>query len=193
MKKWGVITIVIVGILGGVFFFFSRPQEFSEQEKQAAIEKTLGRKEHIVEDEKTGNQIHTSAYLSFSYPARAKIFDMHNLHDTPSPDTLERFDLEFSEPRMSFITTVAKTQVASFADLPAVLFRRSKKDLYKESQITIDGIKGLLFTKFQDDGEETAFVLHKGNLYTFSATAQQASNELNTTFTSIVSTVTFPD
>jgi len=103
----------------------------------------------------TGENRYLGQYMSFTYPARARMHPVEKGNEA----MLEVVDLEIDIPRLSITAAVSKASEGLLDEIPGVRLRRQQTSTYSEE-------KGV-FTK-SDGREITAFRLGQGRLYTLS-------------------------
>ena len=168
-------TFLVLLVLGFIIAFFvlnRSASSLTESEKQQALTNILGRP--VVLKEKsvpTGDIKYQGKYISFLYPAAGEI-SIPKLNGTPILSrNLEDFYFSLGQdPRIDGTTTVAMASSVEtrISDDPSVRLRQSQKDLYKQTEVTVDNQHGLSFEKNDQGIEKTAFFFVSNKIYTFS-------------------------
>lgn len=171
---FSIIAIVFLfGIIAVAIFFFSDKEHgLNTHEKQAAMERLLGRKPILSTNPHQNDWIiHTGKYVTFSYPEAARIY--HDTVNQPDKYSLETFMFQGESPKYFFGTEVLQTvDVQAYNDIPGVLMRRNNTNTYKETSMQYQHSSFPVFTKQQqNDVEKTAYILFNGKEYTFSITS----------------------
>lgn len=71
-----------------------------------------------------------------------------------------------SSPRGNMTTSLRDVGFTKVTDAPDVTFRRSKKEIYKESNLTAQGTEFLVFSDITNGTDQTAFGMIGGKLFT---------------------------
>lgn len=191
MKKAIILFILIVIVLcaGFIGYFTLRPiQPVSKQEKTLALEKLLGRNLISQADVPTVNGTYQGTYVTFTYPPGSTAYTSSAFN--PGPLNLEHFQFQNHSSHLFFAVSVDTANEDSLSQVSGVALRQSQSAVYTQTQGTIDGFPALIFTSQQDDYEKTAFVLHLGRLYTFSASGPE-EQAVDASFAQVTSSVKF--
>lgn len=197
MRKTFLIAAVAILLFLGLLFLQSqnnskRAGVFTEPEKQQALEQILGRKAKNDQDVKPlGNKTYQGKYFTLQYPASAKIYDLKELNASASSN-LELFSFDLFDPRMTFTAQANRSQgltTQSLTDIPAVKLRKLKKELYSEEDREINLKPIVVFTKKQEGGEKSGFLIRPGIFYSFSLSSPSYSEDLEKIFDQIISTI----
>lgn len=164
--------LLIIGCFVAAFMLLNRSADpLTQSEKQQALSKILGRP--VVLKEKkvaTGDILYKGKYISFLYPSAAEITTPKvNGRPIPSSD-LENFYFSVGDSsRINATITISRASSAetSIVDDPAVRLRQLQKDLYKQTEVTVDGQRGLEFEKNDQVIEKIAFFFINNKIYTF--------------------------
>lgn len=195
-----ILLVVSVGVVlsaVAIFFILTAPaRELTPQEKAKALAQIAGRKLNLNDtNAPLGDSRHKGIYVSFFYPAAAKIYhQMVNGKEVSDQGALEYFAFDLENPRANVVTEVisAPSSVISLSDYPAVRLRQDESSVYSQSQIkALDGTTGLSFDTTNDSGfEKTGFFLTGGKIYSFSVTSvdQQTATQL---FNKMIQTLVF--
>jgi len=172
MKKILLAAFLIV-ILAWVFVFLNfSPKPLSQNQKEQALTKILGRKPNLTDNTLKGNVMFKGKYVSFYYPAAAKIYITKLNGQVVNPTDLESLIFDLSSPKIAFFMEVVPVPITVqiLNDYPGVKLRQIESNIYKQSQITAGGLNGLLFEKISNTGNEvTAFFYKNGKVYSFSS------------------------
>ena len=195
MKIFKRVLLILIGliILGGASFYVweaNKPRNLDAQEESQALKTILGRSVRDGKDIKTGNVNYQGKYMSFSYPAQAQIYTLDASQSADAVNRVEYFSFDLYQPRLVFNAFVAKntTGLKKLDELSGVIFRRSGS--YKERRVAVGDVTGLVFSKDDpSDGEETAFFLSGGFIYTLSATGGALDN-IGPVFDGIITSLT---
>lgn len=169
----GAVVIVLVAV-AAVVIIYSPAAGLSDKEKEAALAKIAGRKLQLNDkNAATGNIEHQGKFVSFMYPAQAKIYHQTvNGQKITDQGSLEYFAFDMENPRVNVVTEVipAPSSVINLSDYPGVRLRQDQQDQYAQTSAqTSNGVNGLAFDKaFDNSFEKTAFFLTAGRIYTFS-------------------------
>lgn len=196
MKKI-IILLVILGILTAIFIiFFNKPSKsLTASEKEQALTNILGRKPVIGDaNEPKGNTEYKGHFVSFLYPARAKVYILKVNGEVKKDNwNLDSLSFDLSDPRVSVLVTVSQAQngVLSLDDYPSVKLRQIQPGLYHGKEIVINNHKGLEFDKNdQQIVEKTAFFYISSKIYVFSITGADKEG-IEELFNQIMSSVKF--
>lgn len=186
--------VIIALIFVAVYIVInSTAKTLSEKEKENAITKILGRKPNLSDTAPQGNKVFKGKYVTFIYPAAAKIYAIR-LNGQPVKQTnLENFIFDLDSPRRSYymeVVAVPKT-VQSVNDSPSVKLRQIEANIYTQSNISLGGLAGLSFEKKSNNGNElTAFFYKDGKVYSFSSQGNDIK-AVRDLFDKIIATVKF--
>jgi hypothetical protein len=164
--------LLIIGCFVAAFMLLNRSADpLTQSEKQQALSKILGRP--VVLKEKkvaTGDILYKGKYISFLYPAAAKIMTPKANGILVSSSDLENIYFSVGDSaRINVTITISQASSAetSIIDDPAVRLRQLQKDLYKQTEVTVDGQPGLEFEKNDQVIEKIAFFFVNNKIYTF--------------------------
>jgi len=197
--KWTLSRVLIVIFLAillvvsfVLFIFLNRPAKpLTASEKEKALENILGRKPNF-KDAPTGNIAYNGKYVNFLYPVAAKIYVFSDKEVYQKPN-LEVFSFDMQNPKIVFNLTVSEngSNIADVSDISGVLFRQQPQQAYTQSELTVSGQKGIVFTKNQDNtAEKTAFFLVNNRIYSIAVTGGSYSDAVNL-FDNVIKTLVF--
>jgi hypothetical protein len=168
---WLSLVAVIALLFLAAFMLLNRSADpLTQSEKQQALSKILGRP--VVLKEKkvaTGDILYKGKYISFLYPAAAEITTPKVNGIPVSSSDLENFYFsvgDSSHINATITITQASSAETSIVDDPAVRLRQLQKDLYKQTEVTVDGQRGLEFEKNDQVVEKIAFFFVNNKIYT---------------------------
>lgn len=197
MKKVILILIILILILivGVGFYFASKPKELSQKEKDAAYAKILGRDANLNPDVKTGNVNYNGKYVTFSYPAAAKVYKYVDPDSKKNAYIKERFSFNIKNPKLVLNYTAESDQgvVKTLNDYPAVKMRKDKSFGYTQADLDSDGTSGIAFSRDRSgeaDAEKTMFFLKDGMIYSISITGSNL-DDVSDLFNTIASSFKF--
>lgn len=195
MKKFIAILVLILALISiSIFVFFNHPSSsLSENEKEKALEQILGRKPNLTDTSPKGNTVFNGKYVTFTYPAAAKIYIPQVNGQVVKSTDLESFIFDLDSPKIAFFMEVSPvpSRVQSVSDYPGVRLRQVQSDAYKQKSIVINGIEGLAFEKISVTSNElTAFFYKNGKVYSFSVQGNDPKS-MEEVFNSITATVKF--
>lgn len=196
MIKKVLIVLLVLLIVAGViaFYIFSQPpdQQLSEQFKQDAATKILGRKAQLTEENvPVGNTKYEGKYLTFEYPAKALVYEYKDPNFASNSSRLEDFSFDIKTPKLVFnLQVLENPQLASIDDYPAVRMRSNPSSGYKESVISADNTSGKAYLKDGSEPEQSGFFLKNNKIYSLSITGV-SSDEVQKLFSQIVGSVSF--
>lgn len=176
MKKWVILIVLFLIIIGGVaFYIVSQPpkEALSKDFKEKAISKIMGRKAHLDDvPVKTGNVRYSGKYITFDYPAKAVIYGIKEPNFASSSSLLEDFSFDIKSPRLILNLSVLSNngRLKSIDDNPGVKFRQTSPGQYKEVSVPVDGRNGRIYERSDENPEKTAFFLVNDHIYTISIT-----------------------
>lgn len=164
--------LLIIGCFVAAFMLLNRSADpLTQSEKQQALSKILGRP--VVLKEKkvaTGDILYKGKYISFLYPSAAEI-TTPKVNGIPvlSSDLENIYFSVGDSSRINATITISRASSAetSIVDDPAVRLRQLQKDLYKQTEVTVDGQRGLEFEKNDQVIEKIAFFFINNKIYTF--------------------------
>lgn len=167
--------LVVCISLGGVFLFYqvnTSSHLLSEKERQDSMKKNLGR--GIKTEDTSAGTIHTftGKKYSFSYPGNFSPYTVDQDKATRNPAVFDFFIIQNRTTHVFFSTEADDAaNFHSYTDIPSVMLRRNRKEVYSESQLIISGQPAVLFTKKDDGAEQSVFLLSHKVLYSFVATS----------------------
>ena len=171
-----ILLLTLATVLLYIFLNYS-PKELSQQEKEEAIAKILGRKPNLTDSSVKGDTIYNGKYIMFSYPAAAnERKQLLNGKEVPYTG-LEQFIFKLEAPKLTVYLEVINTpvNVSGLTDYPSVKLRQIQSNLYKEEEAFIENIKGLAFEKRDTTNfEKTGYFSYKGRIYSFSVQGPDA-------------------
>jgi hypothetical protein len=174
MKKLFFVFITFFAILVAIFFILDRPAKtLSESQKQEALTNILGRKPNLNNGKQlAGNIDYKGKHVSFSYPARARIYNSTGIFLDKNSNYVENFSFDISIPRLIFTLAVKRndTNISNFSDISDVKLRQLPSMGYGQKDLEVDGEKGIVFEKQGDNPEITAFFIVKDKIYSFVVT-----------------------
>lgn len=181
---FGIFLALLVGVFIVGFMILNRSASpMTESEKKQALNNILGRPVVLTEKKvPTGDIKYKGKYISFLYPAAAEKFIL-GINGTPIPSKdLEDFYFSLgNDPRIDVTITViqASSVETAVADDPGVRLRQAQKDIYKQTEITVDNQHGLAFEKDDQGIEKSAFFFVNNKIYTFSVSGSDQNNVTN--------------
>lgn len=195
MKKIVIAVLVIIVLVSiiSVYIFLNRASKImSQAEKEAAIAKILGRKPNLTDDTPKGDTTYQGKYISFMYPARAKIYTYVDPNFAQNESLLETFSFDIDNPRLIFNFSIVENtgNLPNVSEISGVKLRQDKTRGYKQSEVAADGYNGLFFEKDGSKSEKTGFFLVNNKIYSFSIQSSD-SKAVNELFNKIVSSVKF--
>lgn len=191
-KKIAVLVfIMIILSLGTGFYVFSQPSSkaLSDEVKEDALEKLLGRDVKFSDDTPQGNSIYDGKTISFSYPAKAIVYDFRERSSSSQSAALDDFSFDIKEPRLIFNLKVSKSSINSIDDIPAARLRAMRPE-YKKQNFSIEGVKGMSFYNESGEPEKSGFLISNGRIFSFSVTGSIPS-EVEKLFDGIISSSKF--
>lgn len=200
MFKKILLALVFLFLLGGVvaFYFLSQPpkETLSEEFKNEAATRILGRKAQLDEDNTpTGDTEFKGKFISFSYPAKALVYEYKDPSFKSNDTRLEDFSFDIKEPRLVFNLQVLQNSgsIASIDDYPPARMRSNPSSGYIQRSIeSSDGVPGSAYSLRSSASEESGFFLKDNRIYSLSVTGSNPE-EIKKLFDSIVKTVSFSD
>lgn len=176
MKKFIVLALIVVAVIVSIVVFNilnSSSKSLSTLEKETALANILGRKPILNEKEEAkGNIRYKGKYVTFMYPARAKIYVLKVNGEVKEDNwNLDSLNFDLDNPRITTLVTVssAPLDVTSVTDYPSVKLRQIQSGIYQQKDIMVDHHNGLLFDKQDNTGfEKTAFFYLSNKIYVFS-------------------------
>ncbi len=171
MKKWllSVSVLIVLVLLGWIFWLISRPQPLTKQETDQAIEQILGRPVRQ-ETQVAETLTYQGKYFKISYPGTAHVFDLKN-NDTPPKNQLEAFSLDVPNPKR--VVTIIINRGNNLEDLSGYNFRNASTSGYLKKNQTINNQSVQYFSKSGSDSEITAFFQNGTLLMSMSITGRQ--------------------
>lgn len=197
MKKKIFIVVLVVILLGAAYMVWStladrkiqtgvlsdRAREYIDQQKSGNddlwrsvdLENTDGNKPRSVAVNKKG-------CYSFTMP-----FGLYREHKREGC----RVFLSTDNPRGTLTAMLdAKIQVGSVEELPDVMMRKNKKDVYAESPITVNGMTFLSFKSTESGYERAAFYKTDTGVFSIALTAN-TNEDLDKQFKATLETLKF--
>jgi len=175
MKKiiFIVLFLIIIIAVFSVFMVLNRSTKpLTETEKEQALTNILGRKINLTEKVATQGYLQfKGTYVSFVYPASAKIIVSIVNGKVQEKSGLDQFSFSFDSPSIYAFTEVVKanSNELTLTDYPGIRLRQAEAETYKQASITADNQQGLSFEKHDNSGfEKTAFFFVNGKIYSFS-------------------------
>lgn len=165
-------AILILSIFTIVsFLFLNRSSDsLTDLEKEQAMAKILGRKPQDDSQVPLGDTVYNGKYISFKYPLKAKIYTQ-KVNSTPLPALgIEYFSFDLENPRMIFSMDVIDVvqSVDPLGDYPSVKLRELQNNSYVKKDVFADDIRGVLYDKYSNSFEKTAFFYFNGNIFAIS-------------------------
>lgn len=178
MKKVFIIGFVcLIFLIGGAiaFYFYSQPpkEKLSDEFKEEAVTKLLGRKAQL--DEKnvpTGSTLYDGKYITFSYPAKALPYEYKDPFFASNSSVLDSFSFDIKTPRLVLNLQVLEnsSKLQSIEDYPAARLRKDRSYEYEKNEVAIGSYKGLRFTKITSPPEDTFLFLAENRIYSLAIT-----------------------
>lgn len=197
MKKWVALGVFLIFLVAGAvaFYLLSQPpkESLSDDFKQKAITKMLGRKAQLTQiEEKKGKVAYNGKYISFDYPAKAVIYNYKDPGFASSSSLLEDFSFDIKSPRLIFNLAVLKTsgKLHTIDDDSGVMFRKNSPGQYKDVSRPINGYVGRIYERDDENPEKTAFFLVGGRFYSISVTGN-SFDDIQALADNILKTVKF--
>ncbi len=160
-------------VLSFLFYFFSKPsgKPLSDEFKEKAIEKMLGREAVLTDTTPKGEKIYDGKNITFSYPAKAVVYEYREQSSSKDERGLDDFSFDIKSPKLVFNLKVMESRGAqTLSDIPAVKLRQNRSYEYKKENFTLDGIMGESYSKSENGGEKSGFVINNGKTITISIT-----------------------
>jgi len=197
MKKIVLVALFLVVVIAvfSVFMVLNRTTKpLSEEEKQQALTKILGRRLNLTEKAPSQEYIqYKGKYVSFAYPSSAeKITSIINGKEQEKSG-LEQFSFNFDSPKVyTFFEVIqANSNELTLTDYPSVRLRQVQSEIYSEASVTADNRQGLSFEKHDNSGfEKTAFFFVNGRIYSFSVMGGDLK-AVETLFNKLISSIKF--
>jgi hypothetical protein len=187
------VAVVLISIIL-ILVLNSPSRELTQDEKEKALAQIVGRKLNLTgKDIPQGDVEHKGKYMSFMYPAAAKIYHQTiNGKEVVNNGALEYFAFDMEDPRVNVITEViqATSSIIKLSDYPAVRLRQAEGSLYVQNEAeSAQHISGLGFSKKDENSfEETAFFFANGKIYSLSITSADKKIE-DKVFNKMISTL----
>lgn len=173
-KKIFAFLLILISIISviSLYIYLNYPLKvMSQTEKEAAIAKILGRKPNLTDNAPAGDVKYSGKYVSFKYPAGATIRkQLLNGQEVPYTG-LERLIFKIENTKLTFYMEVieAPANVTSINDYPSVKLRQIQSNVYSQSDVFVENVKGLLFEKQTTNSfETTGYFLLNDKIYSFS-------------------------
>ena len=187
------ITLISSSVVAFIFIN-STPDSFTQEERDEAVADILGRKPNLNPNIKKGNTNYESELISFSYPARATIYEYIDEGKRNNDSQSETFSFDLENPRIVFNNTATEIpSTRSLDDVPAVKLRMDESRGYKSDELTLGGASGVSFSREgggSAKAEKSAFFLSDGVLFTFSLTGSNLE-DIEEVFDEIAKSVVF--
>ncbi len=200
MKKILVLTIIIIFIFAAAFAYImlnKSAKGLSQAERDAALSNLLGRKLNLSDKVVQKDYVlHNGKYVSFIYPKDAKPFDEQNQPGGPyySKDALENFTFSLQSPFLwGSIRVLPNTPgMSRLEDYSGIRVRRLDPNNYKESEITINGVKGLQYESINisSNTKKEAFFYLNNRIY-FVLSEGNSKSDLVNLFEKVVGSLKF--
>lgn len=168
---------VIVGILF-VSDVRNKGVPLSQKEKTTALTKLLGRTP-VLEEKKAENTwiSHENQYVSFLYPKSALVYAKENQIAMQEKSILDSFHFATDTPRVYVaVQVLARPELVSLSDFPAVLARQQQTEIYIKEQETVDSKSAEVFVKDSNPCEQSAFFSTGGNVYSIVVTGENSED-----------------
>ncbi len=173
MKKIVVFIFILLSLLLTIFFIFNPSQKkLSDLEKEEALTKILGRKPNLSDNEPQGEVEYKGKFVSFKYPAKAKIYTYKDPNMVKNTSVLETFSFDIDKPRLIFNLSVVKNAASlkDVKDISGVKLRQIKSSGYVQSEGKLGENKGLVFVKPGSSSEKSGFFLINDRIYEIAVT-----------------------
>lgn len=178
MKKIFIIGFIcLILFIGGAiaFYFYSLPpkEKLSDEFKEEAVTKLLGRKAQL--DEKnvqTGNTLYDGKYITFSYPAKALPYEYKDTNFASNSSVLDSFSFDIKTPRLVLNLQVLEnsSKLQRIDDYPAARLRKDRAYEFDKKEVILGTHKGLRFTKRTSPPEDTFLFLSQNRIYSIAVT-----------------------
>jgi len=171
-KKIWLILLILVISLGIAFWYFSQPPKdnLSDEFKEEAVTKLLGRKANLGDDVPKGDTEYNGKFITFKYPAKAIIYTHREYSISSASANLEDFSFDIKEPRLIFNLMVNERAAnTTLDDIPSVRLREIRGE-YEKGQFKIQNLSGRVFTNDSGKPEKSGYLMTDDKVYTFSIT-----------------------
>lgn len=182
-------VLFLLLLVGGVWFFIfssKQPSLLSENEKNAAMQKLLGRKP-VLQEKTTQNTwiSHKSNYESFLYPERARVYANDNKIAMQEKTVLDNFFFGVASPKLDVsVQVIQYPNMQNISDDPSVRLREEQQDTYAQSSLSIDTLPAETFFTTKNSIEASAFFLAHEHAYSIVVTGV-SREDVETFFTAI--------
>lgn len=196
MKKIVVIILIIfvlISLLVTINFVFNPSQKkLTDLEKEKALIKILGRKANLTDNEPKGQAEYKGKYVSFKYPAKAKIYTYKDPNMAKNTSVLETFSFDIDKPRLVFNFSVMENAASlkDVNDISGVKLRQISSLGYTQSEEVIGGENGLIFVRSGNLSEKTGFFLVKDKIYSVAITGSSLE-EVSLLFDLVINSFVF--
>ncbi len=176
MKKVVIIILIILVVISFLltinFVFNPSQKKLTDSEREKALVKILGRKPNLTDNEPKGNTEYKGKLVSFTYPAKAKIYTYKDPNLAKNTSVLETFSFDIDKPHLVFNLSVMENAASlkDVNDISGVKLRQINGSGYKESDGKLGKSKGLFFEKSGSQAEKSGFFLINDKIYEIAVT-----------------------
>ena len=167
------IMLVLISLLITINFVFNPSQKkLTDSEREKALLKILGRKPNLTDSQPKGNTEYKGKLVSFTYPAKAKIYTYKDPNMAKNTSVLETFSFDIDKPHLVFNLSVMKNAASlkDVNDISGVKLRQMNGSGYKQSDEKLGKNKGLVFEKSGSQAEKSGFFLINDKIYEIAVT-----------------------
>jgi len=159
----------------------------SASQKNKILVGILGRSPHLTETQTpTTWNVHTSRYISFSYPSWAKVYTADNAKAIKNGDSLDVLAFALLDERVTGVVNVVSF-AGSLSEYPGVSLRLQQKDIYIPIA-TLSGLDTIGFSKQDDKSEKTLFIVKNGKIISVAVTGY-SQDSVDKLFTPLVASL----
>ena len=183
---------MLISFLVTINFVFNPSQKkLTDSEREKALLKILGRKPDLTDSQPTGEVEYKGKFVSFKYPAKAKIYTYKDPSMAKNTSVLETFSFDIDKPRLVFNFSVMENAASlkDVNDISGVKLRQINSFGYKQSDGKLEENKGLVFEKSGSQAEKSGFFLINDKIYEIAVTGnnlEDVSLLFDEVFTSFV-------
>ena len=176
MKKIVLIILIILALISLLvtinFVFNPSQKKLTDSEREKALLKILGRKPNLTDSQPKGNTEYKGKLVSFTYPAKAKIYIYKDPNMAKNTSVLETFSFDIDKPHLVFNLSVMKNAASlkDVNDISGVKLRQMNGSGYKQSDGKLGKNKGLVFEKSGSQAEKSGFFLINDKIYEIAVT-----------------------
>ena len=176
MKKIVLIILIILALISLLvtinFVFNPSQKKLTDSEREKALLKILGRKPNLTDSQPKGNTEYKGKLVSFTYPAKAKIYTYKDPNMAKNTSVLETFSFDIDRPHLVFNLSVMANAASlkDVNDISGVKLRQINGSGYKQSDGKLGENKGLVFEKSGSQAEKSGFFLINDKIYAIAVT-----------------------